>query len=165
MSTCARYAVQTLDGLQFMPVPLEILRASIASWTSRMNEISRGRDSTSLSRRAIDIAAQVLNECGVASDQVRRRLHRPSDVTGKYRWEERPAATDGKHFFKFISCCFDLQQVPNMYANWFLQWFECLRHSASDSWYSLPDSCRDNTTFFIYKRSIKTHLFSLDFGS
>jgi len=39
------------------------------------------------------------------------------------------------------------------------------RHSAAAAWNNLPDNFRDNITFDIFKRKLKTHLFNLAFNT
>lgn len=103
MSTAATYAVQTLDGLQFMAVPLQQLTSSIDSWLFRCDELSYGRDNRQLPGRSIDMAAQALNECGVSVDRICRRLARPSTMSGRYRWEERASARLNGMYFVSLS--------------------------------------------------------------
>lgn len=74
MHTAAQFAVQTLDGLCYMPVPLDQLKTSIAGWVSQCESLGHGRDSNELSKRRLDLAARALNECGVATDRILRRL-------------------------------------------------------------------------------------------
>ena len=92
LQTAAVYAVQTLDGLQLMAVPWHQITSSIETYIFRCDELSYGRDDTRLSRREVDMAAQAMNECGVAVDRVLRLLKPPSPVTGKYQWEDRPTS-------------------------------------------------------------------------
>jgi hypothetical protein len=125
LSTAALYAVQTLDGLQFMTVPLQQIASSVECWTFRCEELGHRRDSSQLARRDVDLAAQALNECGVSSDQIRRRLARPSTLTGKYRWENRAAATENGILFvicKIISgrvmqCILTMQALNNAWSD------------------------------------------------
>jgi len=107
LQTAAEYAVQTLDGLQFMAVPLEQIVSSVERWAGVCEELCNGRDDIQLSERAIDMAAHAMNECGVAVDRVLRLLTHPSAVTGKYRWEERPTApVDGIIFSNRFAYCY-----------------------------------------------------------
>jgi len=112
LSTAALYAVQTLDGLQFMAVPLQQIASSVESWIFRCEELGHRRDGSRLVRRDINMAAHALNECGVSTDQIRRRLQRPNTATGQYGWEDREAATeDGKRHKYFYSILCALSAV------------------------------------------------------
>lgn len=98
MSTAAVYAVQTLDGLEYMAVPLTQITSSISTWAARCDELTHGRDNTRMSARSLDLAAHALNECGVSTDRIDRRLERPSSVTGRYGYDEpAPATVDGMY--------------------------------------------------------------------
>jgi len=92
LRTAAVYAVQTLDGLQLMAVPWRMLTSSIETYIFKCEDLAYGRDDSLLSGRQIDMAAQAMNECGVAVDRVLRLLKPPNSITGKYRWEERPTS-------------------------------------------------------------------------